>query len=211
MLVTTYMIAQCHNSEDQSPYFNFLRNLKPHTYYYFSVPKVIQLTGSSNSFIPCNYFCAYEFCHFPTFNYPDLLHLFCKTIQKFWYSMHLTYSATRKSPASPFDEQACGWMSSHHTYRWRVQRDCFLATSVGCAWDLRPNYGRRILDYFSVRRKTDPTKNTCRITAMHQQKHYNISASNTTSFQIRYKTTSYWSRENIKVMNSELKILTFFI
>jgi hypothetical protein len=133
MLVTTYMIAQCHNSEDQSPYFNFLRNLKPHIHYYFSAPKVIQLTGSSSSFIPRNYFCAYEFCHFATFTYPDLLLWFCKTIQKFWYSMHLTYSATRISPASPFDEQACGWMSSHHTYRWRVQRDCFLATSVGCA------------------------------------------------------------------------------
>ena len=47
MLITTYMIAQCHNSEDHSPYFNFLRNLKPHIHYYFSVPKVIQLTCSS--------------------------------------------------------------------------------------------------------------------------------------------------------------------
>jgi len=170
----------------------------------------MQLTGSSYSFILCSCVCAYEFCHFPTFNCPDLLHLLFKTIQKFCYSIHLTYSATRKSPASPFDEQACGWMSSHHTYRWRVQRDCFLATSVGCAWDLRSNYGWRILDNFSVRRKTDPTKNTCRITAMHQRKHYNILPFLTTSFQIQYKTTSYWSKENINVMNSECKLLTFF-
>lgn len=41
ILVTTYMIAQCHNSEDHSPYLNFLRNLKPHIHYYFSAPKVI--------------------------------------------------------------------------------------------------------------------------------------------------------------------------
>lgn len=146
--------------------------------------------------------------YFQTFNYPDLFHLFCKTIKSFRYSMHLTYSATRKSPASPFDEQACGWMSSHHTYRWRVQRDCFLATSVGCAWDLRPNYGRCILDYFSVRRKTDPTKNTCRITAMDQQKHYKILPSNTTSFQDRVQNNQYM--EKGKRLSSWFQNLNFF-
>jgi hypothetical protein len=45
---------------------------------------------------------------------------------------------------------------------------------------------------------------------MGQQKHYNILPSNTTSFQITYKTTSYRSCENITFMNFELKLLTFF-